>query len=218
VSDQATEVTDGGRDLTTRRKDVFGEVKKGTECRICGRNVDDGRRKVCSDYCDNIQTAVMGFLNWSSTRRRVIDRDDETCQECGWDRGIRRSARDHVRGLIAEAAGEPPDTPSMKELGEGKEFDWDAHREERQEWRKRRDAAKERYGDPEREFSRSLEVDHITPIADGGHPFDPGNLQTLCSECHGDKTARENSERRKTPSHGDLSQTLTEFVTEGPER
>ncbi|MFC6770310.1 HNH endonuclease [Halorubrum pallidum] len=203
------------RDLTTTRKQVFGDVEPGTECRICGRNVEDGRRKVCSDYCDNIQTAVMGMLNWSSLRRRVIDRDDETCTQCGWDREIRRRAREHIRGLIAEAAGEQPTSPSMKELGEQDDVDWDQHRQRYREWRERRDAAKDKYGDPERDFGRSLEVDHITPIADGGHPFDPGNLQTLCTKCHTEKTAVENSERASTPSRGDLSRELTEFVTDG---
>lgn len=32
-----------------------------------------------------------------------------------------------------------------------------------------------------------LEVDHITPISKGGHPFDPKNLQTLCEDCHQEK-------------------------------
>ena len=204
------------RDLTTTREQVFGDIEKGTECRICGRNVDDGRRKVCSDFCDNIQKAVMGMLNWSSIRYRIIDRDDETCQQCGWDRGIRQRARDHIHDLIEQQAGERPERPSALELGQGKEIDWDAHRDRTQEWRNRREALKEKYGDPNRNFGRSLEVDHITPIADGGHPFDPGNLQTLCSECHKSKTATENSERSQTPSRGDLSQELTEFVTEAP--
>ncbi len=34
-----------------------------------------------------------------------------------------------------------------------------------------------------------LEVDHIHAIEDGGDPWDPANLQTLCkSPCHRDKT------------------------------
>jgi len=41
--------------------------------------------------------------------------------------------------------------------------------------------------------SRALasEVDHKTPIAAGGDPFDDGNLQSLCHACHSRKTARE---------------------------
>ncbi|MCY4508425.1 MAG: HNH endonuclease signature motif containing protein, partial [Acidobacteria bacterium] len=38
---------------------------------------------------------------------------------------------------------------------------------------------------------RALEVDHITPISEGGAPFDLANLQSLCRDCHIDKTRRE---------------------------
>jgi len=90
----------GGRDLTTTRQQVFGDVKPGTKCRICGRNVSDGRSKTCSDYCGNLLSAVMGMLNWTSVRRRIIDRDDETCQNCGFDMSRERLARDHIRNII----------------------------------------------------------------------------------------------------------------------
>jgi 5-methylcytosine-specific restriction endonuclease McrA len=33
-----------------------------------------------------------------------------------------------------------------------------------------------------------VEVDHITPLRDGGAPFDLGNLQCLCPACHARKT------------------------------
>ncbi len=36
-------------------------------------------------------------------------------------------------------------------------------------------------------------VDHIKEIKDGGEPYDPNNLQSLCHSCHNRKTA---SERR----------------------
>jgi len=35
---------------------------------------------------------------------------------------------------------------------------------------------------------RQLEVDHIVPQHQDGHPFDPSNLQTLCTECHAAKS------------------------------
>ncbi|MEZ3117918.1 HNH endonuclease signature motif containing protein [Halobaculum sp. MBLA0147] len=199
------------RNLTTTRKQVFGDVEPGTECRICGRDVDDGRRKTCSDFCDNLLTAVMGMLNWSSIRRRMIDRDDATCQGCGWDRRREQTARDHIRTLIDEAAGPRPESPDLD--GDHENFDWNTHSKKMQAWRDRRENAITRYGDPD-EQSRTLHVDHITPIADGGHPYDPGNLQTLCSECHSEKTARENENRDQTPSRGELSRKLTEFVSE----
>ena len=40
-----------------------------------------------------------------------------------------------------------------------------------------------------------LEVDHITPLADGGQLYDMGNLQPLCRACHFAKTAGENTAR-----------------------
>lgn len=39
-------------------------------------------------------------------------------------------------------------------------------------------------------------VDHITPILDGGDPYDEDNLQSLCNSCHNSKTAKENARRK----------------------
>lgn len=202
------------RNLTTTRSQVFGDVKKGTKCRVCGRNVEDGRSKVCSDYCGNLLSAVMGMLNWSSVRRKIIDRDNETCQECGFDMAKERLARHHIRHIIKEKTGDPPDHPGMSDLEEIDQYDWDDHHERWEDREERRKKLKQRYGDPY-ENSRTLEVDHIKPVSEGGHPFDPANLQTLCSECHKEKTAQENSERTQTPSRGELSESLFEYVTDG---
>lgn len=201
------------RNLRTNRKQVFGDVEKGTECRVCGRNVTDGRMKTCSDYCNNLLSAVMGMLNWSTVRRRVIERDDHTCQNCGFDMSRERAARDHIQGIIDEKLGNRPESPPLTEIGENEDYDWDEHWEKMDAWNERRDELKERYGDPY-ERDGALEVDHITRIADGGHPFDPGNLQTLCSECHEDKTAEENSGRR-TPSRSELNESLFNYVADG---
>lgn len=200
------------RNLSTARSQVFGDVEPGTQCRVCGRNVEDGRAKTCSDYCENILVAVMNLLNWSGVRRRIIDRDDETCQECGFDMARERRARDHIKERIDETAGEEPEGPSMLLLGRGEVEDDEiaAHREAHREYRERRDDATERYGDPY-ERARSLEVDHIERIADGGHPFDPGNLQTLCDACHAEKTAAENS-GPSTPRRPEIEQTLADFA------
>jgi 5-methylcytosine-specific restriction endonuclease McrA len=37
----------------------------------------------------------------------------------------------------------------------------------------------------------ATDVDHITPIDQGGDPYSRANLQPLCSSCHGRKTKRE---------------------------
>jgi len=198
------------RNLTTTRSQVFGDVDPGTECRICGRNVEDGRAKTCSDYCANLLSAVMGMLNWSSVRRRIIERDDETCQECGLDYTLIRRARDHIRDRIETRVPDRLENPRLGDPDAVDEYDWEAHREWNKKLREYREVLKERYGDPH-DHDIKLEVDHITRVADGGHPFDPANLQTLCSQCHEEKTASENS-GGQTPSRGDLSESLFEYV------
>lgn len=204
------------RDLTTTRKQVFGDVEVGTECRICGRNVTDGRSKTCSDYCNNLLSAVMGMLNWSSVRRQIIDRDDETCEHCGFDYSKECLARDHIRDTIEERAGERPESPGLSELDEMDEYGWDDYHDRVDAWSDRRDELKERYGDPY-ERDRGLEVDHITPISEGGHPFDPANLQTLCEECHQEKTAAEATERaeQRATSRPEIEANLFDYVSGG---
>ena len=40
-------------------------------------------------------------------------------------------------------------------------------------------------------------VDHITPIGEGGEPYDIDNLQTLCRICHNAKTLSDSLAKRK---------------------
>ena len=42
-----------------------------------------------------------------------------------------------------------------------------------------------------------LEVDHRLPISQGGHPWDPANLQVLCRGHHITKTREERQIKRK---------------------
>ena len=44
-----------------------------------------------------------------------------------------------------------------------------------------------------------LEVDHIVPVYRGGAAYDPANLQTLCRDCHIEKTRRENRGMNRKP-------------------
>jgi 5-methylcytosine-specific restriction endonuclease McrA len=201
------------RDLSTGIRQVFGDVKKGNNCRICGRDVADGRMKYCSEYCSNLASAVMGLLNWGGVRRRIIDRDDETCQHCGYDHTRERRARDHIRARIHEQLPDRPRGPNLLEIGPGEieQSDVVEHNEAMASWQQQRNELEERYGNPH-EYARRLEVDHIQPITDGGHPFDPGNLQTLCSDCHTEKTSTEASERAETPTRNELNQSLFEYV------
>jgi len=156
---------------------------------------------------------VMGMLNWSTVRRRVIERDEKTCCRCGYDRSRDIHAAEHVQDIIDDKLGDRPESPPISDPDAMDDYDWDDHRERCESWRERREQLRNRYGDPF-EHARDLEVDHITRLADGGHPFDPGNLQTLCSECHEEKTAEENSGAR-TPSREELNQSLFSYVADG---
>lgn len=45
-------------------------------------------------------------------------------------------------------------------------------------------------------FALAEDVDHVTPIEDGGEPWNEQNLQALCHACHSRKTARDVAARR----------------------
>jgi len=204
------------RDTTTPIRTVFGNVEKGTQCRVCERNVDDGRAKYCSEYCRRVARATMTLLNFNGVKRLVKKRDGYQCVECGFDFEKERKASHHIRHRIEKQLSEVPDGPSLTDNMD--EFDMESHLEQVEKRDQRKMELQERYGDPH-QYAKGLEVDHITPISEGGHPFDPGNLQTLCTACHQDKTAREASERaeQRTPSKGELSETIFEYVDESQE-
>lgn len=48
----------------------------------------------------------------------------------------------------------------------------------------------------------NLQADHIIEIADGGHPTNPDNLQTLCEEHHATKTRIVAAARRRRRTAG----------------
>lgn len=208
----------GDRDLSTATRQVFGTVERGTECRICGRNVDDGRSVYCSDYCRNLAKAVMGMLNWSSVRRRIIERDGETCQMCGFNASWLDAGDRHIRAIVDSKLPERPVYPTLEEIGAGEVRDEKVKEyfDKTDEWTAKRDELTERYGDW-RTRHHHLEVDHIQPISKGGHPFDPANLRTLCSDCHKEKTAEDMATRRNASatSRPEIEATLAEYVADG---
>ncbi|MCA1259418.1 HNH endonuclease [Nitratireductor aquimarinus] len=49
------------------------------------------------------------------------------------------------------------------------------------------------------ETAPATEVDHITPMRQGGAPRDRANLQSLCGTCHRQKTGAERAGKTWTP-------------------
>ena len=58
-----------------------------------------------------------------------------------------------------------------------------------------------------------MEVDHKLMISQGGHPWDPNNLQALCRGCHIFKSKTERQINRKEDTERDaLKQELAECL------
>jgi len=57
-----------------------------------------------------------------------------------------------------------------------------------------------------------IEVDHVKPIREGGAPFDLGNLQSLCPQCHSRKTRIEIGLGREDPERDRWKALLKDFI------
>jgi 5-methylcytosine-specific restriction endonuclease McrA len=56
------------------------------------------------------------------------------------------------------------------------------------------------------EVRKLQEVDHITPLSEGGDPYRLEGLQGICSPCHWAKTAREGGKGKgRVAQHGAYS-------------
>lgn len=129
-------------------------------CRVCGEDVVDGRWSYCSVRCRELANAVQRAFLWREVRKRVLRRDDHTCQICG-------VTRDELYDEYHEWREEKVET-----------YDDAADREEVREITREIEQRRP-----------SLHVDHIEPISEGGNKFDESNLRTLCAECHREKTS-----------------------------
>lgn len=169
--------------------DTLFPQEHSDQCRVCKEPVVDGRWNYCSDRCREVAQAVQKMFVWDEVREQILERDEFTCQDCGLSKEMQWRAYHQVHERIKERSPHPSG---------GTEAEFDAWRDRRRELERRYDV-----GSPTGNFH----VDHITPISDGGHPFDESNLQTLCAECHEAKTARENSDAELQPDV-----TLSDYV------
>jgi 5-methylcytosine-specific restriction endonuclease McrA len=180
------------RDLTRSMDELFPQ-EDPSSCRVCNRPVADGRWSYCSERCRDIANAVQRMFIWSSVREQILERDGYTCQQCSlskerWVRAYRQ-VKERVKELKAPL------------------YDLDSSHRDLDRWRRADRELWARY-DVGAPFSGGFEVDHINRIADGGHPFDEENLQTLCKYCHREKTSEENT--TSEPQRSEV--TLEEYI------
>lgn len=143
--------------------------------------------------------------------RMAADRYREGCPECGTEFGPRDVTRE--TGCRVCGAVIPEDTRLRRYCTRRcrtiantvqRMFTWSAVRErvlDRDDWTCQACGV-----DVSEDSDADAEVDHITPLADGGRPLDESNLITLCGGCHGEKT------------HGDAPDTLGVQDGERPRR
>lgn len=161
------------RDLHKSMDTLFPQSRSDL-CRVCDDPVVDGRWNYCSERCREIAQAVQRMFRWDTIREQILERDEYTCQQCGASQKRQWRAYHIVQHRIDER------TEHLRDKDENMA-----------EWRRRRRELRDQY-DIKAPTDGFLQVDHIERIADGGHPFDESNLQTLCRDCHQEKTAAEN--------------------------
>lgn len=132
------------------------------ECTWCGQPVGKGRRTWCSDTC------AKSFLHRCSPQHAattVYERDSGICSLC----------RQHVKRQ--EAAFQERwqnDKPQLEALGL-----------KPADLRKRKQDLMAEYG-----YARGqwYEIDHSTPVCEGGGLCEPSELRLLCGKCHKQET------------------------------
>ena len=156
-------------------------------CRWCGLDVhrlSKKRRTFCSDECVhefNIRSSA------SYIRTYIAKRDKYICQICGLDckgfvRQLWRYVNDHIQELQKSPvyAGHQNYRHAMKALQV--EF-FDLHN---MEWVNTNGR------------STFFDIDHITPVSEGGEQCGEKNLRLLCLSCHRKETAKLRGRLRKT--------------------
>jgi 5-methylcytosine-specific restriction endonuclease McrA len=166
--------------------DTLFPQERSDRCRVCNEDVVDGRWNYCSERCREIANAVQKMFIWDEVREQALDRDDRTCLECGLSYELAKRAYWQIRERVDELRA-----PLHPRQSDHAAADMDR-------WRRAGRELTARY-DPPAFTDGMFQVDHITPLDKGGHPFDESNLQTLCKRCHQEKTAEQNSRDEVVP-------------------
>jgi len=95
---------------------IFGEP--GTyECRVCGRELDDGRKNYCCEKCRKVCYLVSRMYQWDTVRELALKRDDYQCQACWtpeYKLGVGQLEVDHI--VPISQGGAPLDPRNLRTL------------------------------------------------------------------------------------------------------
>lgn len=174
--------------------DEWMENMKHGRC-WCGKDhneFEDNQKFYCSkahadDYKKRIQY-------WSTFKSQVLDRDNESCVKCGrnkkgFEAEQKRLEIEYYRknAILYPKAIQMDRAIKLKELQEQYENIMnDGYIMQHINWK-----VTEEFGLPRISFDKewfNVEVDHIKAVALGGEMWDIKNMQTLCTDCHKEKT------------------------------
>ena len=192
------------------------ERKKTGLCPVCSNpreEFEKNRKVYCSEKC--AMAYASHFVSWGELREKIIERDKETCVECGDNHSkIMETHKKLVDEKIKELNEQFKDileAQKFKELAEAEKSylnkierigrmnvsDYSVkHKIQDAYGIKIPDAY---YDSP----SFRLEVDHIIAICNGGDMWDEDNLRTLCNKCHKKKTKKDFKDRKRKKLVGD---------------
>lgn len=167
-------------------------------CPVCAKTkdvFDKGQRVFCSKKCRDEYASK--YTSWSEVREKILQRDNETCTECGITTTTYREQIERQKDFL------------LKDWL-GKNQDWLLARRDvalvRLDERYAEDFAKimddvvfakreidfevlnNLFADVPNWLDLRFEVDHVRAVALGGSMWDEKNLRVLCSDCHKKKT------------------------------
>src|SRR3990167_1549346 len=171
-------------------------------CPVCAKTkpeFDKGLIVYCSVKCRTEYAGKYEF--WVTLRENAMKRDSYTCQKCGVNSTLAEAKHqkykdENIRNFIEKERKEFEvfRDKELNKLSEEYEKDYNEIMNDiaffrRDKWELSKQFEKQ-YPDvfSHDYISPSFEVDHIKAIMNGGDMWDINNLQTLCKDCHKQKT------------------------------
>lgn len=183
-------------------------------CPVCGKDktqFEKGLRAFCSQ--DHRTQYNNCFTTWSELRKKILKRDNHTCQSCGfqdYNRDMDRQLRkDFEMKKLKKWLENPENKKILQTMREKRIIELDEqysenYKEIMDDWgliHRSRGSYNEEFHDiclnlkltpqEEREALPELQIDHIQAITNGGAMWDEKNLRTLCANCHLKKTKKD---------------------------